>query len=1098
MSASPISLRPAGGPVAALGALAVLLAGCAAGPPSTAGVSTAAILGGSPEDGCRAFSNPVRRARCVASCRAAGVSCATSPSLIERLSPDLEREAALLGVEARRAYRAGDLHAARSAATQARSTLTLIGHRWQSARLMTLEARALLDLGRPARALEIAAVGLPILRGTGEAREALILHLVRGLAMLDLGDAAGGLGELAEADGLRLEMTQLRLDDAPQPGQGRLVDVYRVDNVEHSDLSGADAVDAASDEELADIDLMLARLAARLGRLDMASAALDRAEASLRGGGPARLAAGVHDGRGALLHMRGQLAGALAERGLALSIKRHAGDRAGVARQLLALSRLFMDLGHLDVAYRLASQGASLSADEGLLAEQASADVLMGRIAEELGGPQEAARGYLQALERGPEALPAGSGDRFWAEAGVWRLCRRGACDPVEPMLPAMPTRLGGRLDLPGPPLTPDAVLASALVARERLSRGQREGAAALLEGIEALMTIPLPPASSWRVHHILGLTWRELGDVLRARGHLTIAHDQLEALQSGLDVHLLRQDLSIQRRQVYEDLIDTCVGRSAPAPPSSDVWQALAVAEQMKARGPVELVSDTAPRGPSSRGARLVRHARVARALMEELQSASGEGVWESTPTVARLCEVWSGLRWGEGSATDEGRPPLPPGALRASLQGLLPERVVLLSYLIGEGRSYLWVITSGGVRLHHLPGRERIEPAVERALQAMLKMDMRGEVEYAEHLASSRALAEMVLAPALADLKGVDRIIVAADGSLRGLPFAALVVGDGEVAGELEAPTYLVERAALTQVPSAGFWAALASRDPARWSGDRPGFLAVGDPERVSADATALDVRVEFHDGSVTFVTDARPSVAFEPLAHAREEIRAVVRILKPERARVLIGDGATEEAFFSSDLKGMRHLHFATHGLTDVRPLLPEELSRRLGPAAIERLVRSEPALVFSAASGEGGDGLLRLEEIMGLELGADLVVLSACSTGRGGRDMGESADGLASAFLYAGSRRAVASLWSVADRQTSALMALLYQGLKRGVAPDEALRQAQLRLLRGGPGKEGGTRGVEGITSEAPEARRGGTRRSARLSPYYWAPFVIVGD
>ena len=84
---------------------------------------------------------------------------------------------------------------------------------------------------------------------------------------------------------------------------------------------------------------------------------------------------------------------------------------------------------------------------------------------------------------------------------------------------------------------------------------------------------------------------------------------------------------------------------------------------------------------------------------------------------------------------------------------------------------------------------------------------------------------------------------------------------------------------------------------------------------------------------------------------------------------------------------------------------------------------------------------------------MRIDADLVVLSACETGLGKEMGGEGLVGLTRAFEYAGARSVLASLWSVADETTAALMKRFYGYLKAGRSKDAALRQAQLDLIRG---------------------------------------------
>ena len=112
----------------------------------------------------------------------------------------------------------------------------------------------------------------------------------------------------------------------------------------------------------------------------------------------------------------------------------------------------------------------------------------------------------------------------------------------------------------------------------------------------------------------------------------------------------------------------------------------------------------------------------------------------------------------------------------------------------------------------------------------------------------------------------------------------------------------------------------------------------------------------------------------------------------------------------------------------------------------------------------------DGKLRLADIFNLQLDADLVVLSACETGLGQQVRGEGLVGFTRAFFYAGARSLAVSLWLVPDTSTPELMRALYVRLQRGESKAEALRHAKLAMIAG--------------------------ERYAH--PFYWAPFVLVGD
>jgi CHAT domain-containing protein len=150
----------------------------------------------------------------------------------------------------------------------------------------------------------------------------------------------------------------------------------------------------------------------------------------------------------------------------------------------------------------------------------------------------------------------------------------------------------------------------------------------------------------------------------------------------------------------------------------------------------------------------------------------------------------------------------------------------------------------------------------------------------------------------------------------------------------------------------------------------------------------------------------------------------------------------------------LADYRIIHFATHGVIDTR--YPD---------------LSALALSGFDSAGRRVQQFLGLRDIYGLDLSADLVVLSACETALGRDIRGEGLLGLTQGFLYAGTKSVVASLWPVADRATAELMQRFYRGMLRdGLRPAAALRRAQLAV------------------AAEPRWRE----------PFFWSPFVLLGD
>jgi CHAT domain-containing protein/Tfp pilus assembly protein PilF len=182
---------------------------------------------------------------------------------------------------------------------------------------------------------------------------------------------------------------------------------------------------------------------------------------------------------------------------------------------------------------------------------------------------------------------------------------------------------------------------------------------------------------------------------------------------------------------------------------------------------------------------------------------------------------------------------------------------------------------------------------------------------------------------------------------------------------------------------------------------------------------------------------------------LPGTEQEVNTIAALFKGSSLIAKQSD-ANETRIKSGDLKKYNYLHFATHGIVDeTNP----ELSR-----------------IFLNASNQE-DGNLFAGEIYNLNLNANLTVLSACQTGLGKVSKGEGVIGLSRALIYAGSENLVVSFWSVADESTALLMTDFYKThLQEKKNFRKALQQAKINMIN------------EGKFS----------------SPYYWAPFVMIGN
>lgn len=376
--------------------------------------------------------------------------------------------------------------------------------------------------------------------------------------------------------------------------------------------------------------------------------------------------------------------------------------------------------------------------------------------------------------------------------------------------------------------------------------------------------------------------------------------------------------------------------------------------------------------------------------------------------------------------------------------LQGQLArDKSVLLEFLLGETRSFAWLITPDGVTSAILPSRKEIEGTVISYLESLTTVPdpMHIEQEITKTREQGAALFSRLFGNLAREVVPGQKLIVVPDGLLHYLPFETLVHNG----------RYLMEDHEISYNPSASMLSLWQDSIPQSQSSKKKDLLAFGDPD-FEPRSTGRNLKKSGTEvASLVRSWRATQGYALPRLPRTRDEVEYVARLFPSDRRSVYLGKQSTEEAVKHESLRDYKRLHFATHSLID------EEFPSR-----------SAVALTFDEDPRE--DGLLEVGEISDLEIDCDLVVLSACQTGRGKLFSGEGIVGLSRAFLRAGARSVVVSLWNVSDISTNVFMKTFYTQLAADVGNAAALREAKLQMIQGPVGQR---------------------------HPYYWASFVIIG-
>jgi CHAT domain-containing protein/tetratricopeptide (TPR) repeat protein len=423
-----------------------------------------------------------------------------------------------------------------------------------------------------------------------------------------------------------------------------------------------------------------------------------------------------------------------------------------------------------------------------------------------------------------------------------------------------------------------------------------------------------------------------------------------------------------------------------------------------------------------------------------------------------------------------------------------VLDDQTLLLEYSLGTEASYLWAVGKTGVAMYKLPGRAAIDKLATdlRAQLIPTKLQRRivgidvmadsqrglgiSATPFAEDAASfvtaSSALYKAVIEPA-GSLIGEKRLLVVADGTLNYVPFEALV--KSAASADYSSLPYLIKSNEIIYAPSASVIGAIRQQDNKRAGRV---LLILADPvfnsndvrAHGSASSAAAETRglgiqsaltdVAGEDASAPVASTKMQGLPLARLAGTRTEADQIVKLAKTSgtQADVWLDLDASEDNLDTRDVSKYRVLHIATHGLLNAeRPQFT--------------------GLVLSLVGNKSEDGFLRTDEVFNLKLGSPLVMLSACETGLGKEKRGEGVMGLTRAFMYAGAPTVGVSLWSVADKSTAELMTDFYKRLlaspaasSSGTSASAAMREAQLAMISG----------------------------KKYSAPFYWAPFVLVGD
>ena len=369
--------------------------------------------------------------------------------------------------------------------------------------------------------------------------------------------------------------------------------------------------------------------------------------------------------------------------------------------------------------------------------------------------------------------------------------------------------------------------------------------------------------------------------------------------------------------------------------------------------------------------------------------------------------------------------RKDLSPEEFIRSVQGSLSHGEAILNYFLGESDWYCFIITPDTLAAWRQDSAGYLAETVRDFSRSLKNADVH------EAGVLGTALYRKLILPAEELLRDKHHLVIIPDEDLSLIPFEALIREKNPQAVQIDMSRlpYLVYDFSFSYHYSVSSWLIVASGQASR-------------NEKLSFTAYA----------PVLFDDPGYPGMS--PLPGTEEEAGSISVLFERAGYKTdILTRGEATESRFRKEAPGNAVIHIATHSRED--PFRPGSL-----------------ALVFfpeDPGDPSGEDGNLYLEEAENLSLDSDLVVLSACSAGRGPMTRTENQLALSRAFLVAGARNVVCSLWNVRDNHTKTFMVEFYKNVLAGKSYPDALQSAKLTMLSG------------------PET----------LLPLLWAGFVVLG-
>jgi len=377
--------------------------------------------------------------------------------------------------------------------------------------------------------------------------------------------------------------------------------------------------------------------------------------------------------------------------------------------------------------------------------------------------------------------------------------------------------------------------------------------------------------------------------------------------------------------------------------------------------------------------------------------------------------------------------------------LTASLDDNTVILSYTLADTSLFIMVLQKSYSELIHVP--------VNRSFNNDISAYINGIKSYAlnDFGKLSGKLYSKLIAPVEKLIRSKKYLIIIPDKILLYLPFETLC-NDGDVAGgkDFSRPAYLVKKFGISYQLSATMCQSSLQQPPLKKAGTYSfiGFAPVFSPDSTNSYLTARNKTIlnTISNDDKSLRSVSVNGKLFNELPYSEKEIEEIITLFHNKNlpATGYFHSFASESAFRREAGK-YSFIHLSTHGLTNEN--LPALSGLIFSPVNVSR----DTSAIRQALQAQDEDGILTASDLYGLDLSADLAVLSACESGIGKLIRGEGLISMSRGFFFSGVPNIIYSLWKVGDKSTRELMVNFYSGILNGKSFNRSLQESKLKMI-----------------------------------------------